>query len=659
MPDRFSAVPNGAFHCLILWCSEADPAHLHNRGMGTTVPVDQICTADDYVVVFTVTSRSVTMRWAAYSGASYYKVSATPQNVPGSVPAFFLFNGDTVLGGLNTLLPNTAYTMRVDAMDDNLNVLSSIGTAEALTAPEIPDIELVYSKQSTSITVEFTEVDGALGYILRAMSDVGDFFEETQVHGSPGTVQGLLPFTNYTLSVMSVNLGGRSQPSYSVELSTVVVAPELETRSDTNSTITVTWDPVEHAVQYTLYIIREGSNTILKINTTGTEETFDQLEAGTWYSIKGTAWDEYGRLGDHNTTRQITRPWKPDPIYMVPAAGRSVGISVYWAVVYGADSYTATSSSGQNCSSEGDSYCIISPLDCGQNLSIVVISKNLAGPSVPSDEEDFVTIPCPPEHVWVEEPTPGSCQVAWSEVPMADFYMTFIKIDDGAEYLCNTTSRLCPFDCICGYTYLTTVFAYNPSGASPQGLIVNYTTGNVSVELVSTETLEIMWSPVRGADLYETTAVQPNAVIHCNDTSPLCALSDLRCNTNYSVVVMPCSEQQGCNRTCPQQWHETAPCTPLILHINQTNDSIVRVYYTTPNAPGTSYHVTVVGNTGTHVCVSESDFCEFALLSCGTVYKVVAVASNGVGRSLPSFSVPLETGEQEARLDVKDRGEEY
>jgi hypothetical protein len=84
----------------------------------------------------------------------------------------------------------------------------------------VPEITLAYSKQSSSITVEFNNVTGATGYILRAMSDVDDFFEETAVNESPGTIQGLDPFTDYTLSVMSVNAGGRSQPSYNYELRT-------------------------------------------------------------------------------------------------------------------------------------------------------------------------------------------------------------------------------------------------------------------------------------------------------------------------------------------------------------------------------------------------------------------------------------------------------
>ena len=77
------------------------------------------------------------------------------------------------------------------------------------------------------------------------------------------------------------------------------------------------------------------------------------------------------------------------------------------------------------------------------------------------------------------------------------------------------------------------------------------------MQLVSTETLEIEWVPVRGADLYETRAEQTEGVIHCNDTSPVCALSDLSCNTWYSVVVTPCSELRGCNVSCQRQRHET------------------------------------------------------------------------------------------------------
>lgn len=87
----------------------------------------------------------------------------------------------------------------------------------------------------------------------------------------------------------------------------MVLAPKLNTTSPNNDTILVTWPPVENALLYTLCIIQEGSSSRLKVNTTDLSVTFDDLEAGATYCIKGTAWDSEGRAGDDLTVCQITR----------------------------------------------------------------------------------------------------------------------------------------------------------------------------------------------------------------------------------------------------------------------------------------------------------------------------------------------------------------
>ena len=102
--------------------------HTYYRSNSTNLP--PVCIT---VTVYTVTSRSVTVQWQAYPGASHYRVQATSSFTPGHSPAFSMFNSNTVVGGLNTLFPNTVYTMQVDAMDDHFTILSSIGTEEALT----------------------------------------------------------------------------------------------------------------------------------------------------------------------------------------------------------------------------------------------------------------------------------------------------------------------------------------------------------------------------------------------------------------------------------------------------------------------------------------------------------------------------------------------
>ncbi|XP_040026365.2 fibronectin type III domain-containing protein 7 [Gasterosteus aculeatus] len=608
-----------------------------------------ICAAQNGITLsaFTVTSKSITVQWSSRPDASSYKITATPKNSPGR-SVFAQFSGDSVMGSVSSLTPNTMYSLQLEAVDGALNVLSHAETGET-TAPEIPSIHQAYSKHSDSITVEFTEVAGATSYILRAQSKTGDFFSEIMVSSSPGTTVKLQPYTDYKLSVMSVNSGGRSQPSDPVEARTVVMAPMLNTTSPDNGTILVTWPAVKNAVLYTLCIIRESSSSREKLNTTDTTVTFDGLEAGTTYCIKGTAWDSEGKAGDDLTVCQITRPPRPNVTFVLVSPGRSLGIDVYWAVVQGAETYVVRTTAGQNCSLTVNSHCYITPVECGQNQSVTVKAYNSAGSSEASQPVDFITYPCPLENIWVEEPVAGNCSVVWEDVPLVEHYMAFIKRDDGMEKSCNTTGTTCSFPCLCGYSYLTTVFPYNQAGSSPYAQVRNYTTipccpQDVTVKLVSTETLEVTWPEVKGAELYETTAAQTNDVIHCNDTAAVCALSDLRCNTAYSVTVTPCSELRGCNRTCAASTHETAPCAPEILNVTQTDNSTFTVLFTNPNNPKTNYTITAVGRYGTHACQSTNNSCQLTQLPCGSTYEVMAEATTTAGRSLPGYSKALETG---------------
>ncbi|KAK9980103.1 hypothetical protein ABG768_013500 [Culter alburnus] len=623
---------------------ESKYLHLFNIVL-LIIIVPQICTAQNDITlsVFTVTSKSMTVRWSGYTGASSYKITATPKNSP-EPSVFAQFSGSTVMGSVNSLSPNTVYRMRVEAMDNAVNVLSSAETEE-ITAPEVPFIQQAYSKKSDSITVEFGMVDGATGYIIRVENEDG-FFSETPVVNSPDTVINLLPYTQYTLSVMSVNTGGRSQPSLPVSAKTVVVAPDLRSSSPSSDTIVINWNPVNNAVLYSLDLIMEGSDTRVRRNTSDTNMTFTDLQPGTTYYIKGNAWDPDGNQGDDITINQITRPPVPGDVQVQLTPGRSIDLAVYWQSVRGADEYIAVSSTGQNCSSSV-LYCIISPLSCSQNHSIIVVASNEAGTSDPSNPEDLLTFPCPPDSVWIEEVTTGNCSVMWSEVPWVDYYIAYVKSDDGLEEHCNTSSTACYFQCKCGYTYLSTVFAYNQAGSSPPGHEVNYTTipccpEDVSVSLISTETLEISWSAVRGAELYETIAADGSEWIHCNDTAPVCALSDLTCDSLYSVVVRPCSEIQGCNNTCSAHTRRTAPCAPVILNVTQVNSSTVEVFWTATNTQA-NYSVIAMGHNDGVTCSSSGTSC-YLSISCGSVYEVSAYATTTAGQSLPSYSIPLETG---------------
>lgn len=85
--------------------------------------------SDITVSIFTITSESVTVHWHKQSDASSYKLTATPKNSH-QQPVFSQFTSSTVMGSVISLIPNTVYTMRVEAMDSFVNILSSAETEE-------------------------------------------------------------------------------------------------------------------------------------------------------------------------------------------------------------------------------------------------------------------------------------------------------------------------------------------------------------------------------------------------------------------------------------------------------------------------------------------------------------------------------------------------
>lgn len=80
---------------------------------------------------------------------------------------------------------------------------------------------------------------------------------------------------------------------------------------------------------------------------------------------------------------------------------------------------------------------------------------------------------------------------------------------------------------------------------------------DINPVLVSSDRVEIIWSPVRGAEFYETKAIAGYSVVECNDTAPACTLSALECDTKYNVTVYSFSEVQSSNMSCTSRFITT------------------------------------------------------------------------------------------------------
>ncbi|XP_077188913.1 fibronectin type III domain-containing protein 7 isoform X2 [Paroedura picta] len=556
------------------------------------------------------------------------------------------FSDFSFVGTLASLAPNTVYIVKVDAVDKNGIILAGAQTMQ-LTAPEVPIIEQAYSKLSNSITVEWAAVAGASSYLLTAQD--GDSFIETIITNSPGTVTGLKAATVYKISIRSINSGGRSQPSPAKKAKTVLAAPILTASSPGSGNIVVSWRAVYMAVGFFVSIMRsDGLGNMLKENTTNTSLVFSSLDPGTLYTIKAHAWDASGIPGDDVTYNQRTRPLAPTDVQVTFDSGALRAV-ISCTPTDGASSYMMaahSSTSELNCSTSTSS-CIIPSLECGAEYSLSVIASNEAGLSMPAEAVTFKTVPCAPESVTIEEAEPGRLSVSWSNVDLSDYYVVFVKSDDGLEVHCNTSRTQCYFQSDCGFTYFISVFAYNRAGQSPLGDIFNHTTApccprDFSPVFVSGDTVQIVWSPVRGAEMYETKAVDWSSELLCNDTATICTLSALHCNTLYNITVYSFSETRGSNTSCATKHVATAPCSPEIISVSKDTVSVIRVQWLANNDDAT-YTVSAKGEAGIWDCTSSGNSCTLHNLPCGSLFSISAVASTEAGLSLPSYSVPLET----------------
>uniref|UniRef100_A0A286XGI6 Fibronectin type III domain containing 7 n=1 Tax=Cavia porcellus TaxID=10141 RepID=A0A286XGI6_CAVPO len=517
----------------------------------------------------------------------------------------------------------------------------------AKTAPETPTIDQAYSKISNSITVEWATVPGATSYLLRA--EDGDTVIETMVASSPGTVTGLKAATLYQITIRSISATGRSQASPPKQAKTVLAAPILEVSSPSPDSILVQWEAVYMAIGFSVSIMQaNGLGKIWKENTTNTSLTFSNLNAGTLYTIKAYAWNAKGIPGDDSTCNQRTSPHAPANIQVSFDSG-ALKASISWTPTEGAFNYTAmalSDSSELSCSTTVSS-CSISSLQCGAEYLISVLASNNAGFSKSSSTQSLKTVACAPGRVTIQEDPPGHLSVAWSNVDLGDYYVAFVKSDDGLEVHCNTSLTQCNFLSECGFTYFISVFAYNKAGQSPLGDVFNYTTApccpsDINPVLVSSDRVEIIWSPVRGAEFYETKAIAGYSVVECNDTAPACTLSALECDTKYNVTVYSFSEVQSSNMSCTSRFITTAPCSPEIKNISMDAFSTINVRWQATNDDAI-YTVTAQGERGLYRCSSKGEACTMGGLPCGSVFSVTAVAETEIGRSLPSYSVPLET----------------
>lgn len=244
----------------------------------------------------------------------------------------------------------------------------------APTAPELTATATSYDR----ISLSWNDVNGAIKYNVY---DANGIIAEN-ITATSYVVTGLNPETNYCYTVTAVNDKGEESDKSKSACATTEAAPafpaptNLQATVTNGTTITLTWNKVDGAVKYNIYI---GANVVEATNPTYTFVA----NANTRYCFAVTAVDSEGT--ESAKTEDVclaTIPTAPGNL-QATAGGKSVSLS--WYSVGVAESYNIYNGDDFVANVRGTSYTV-KDLTVGKEYCYTVTAKNTAGESVHSNE---------------------------------------------------------------------------------------------------------------------------------------------------------------------------------------------------------------------------------------------------------------------------------
>ncbi|MCI8774048.1 MAG: hypothetical protein HFI50_09005, partial [Lachnospiraceae bacterium] len=436
-------------------------------------------------ISMTTSENSVTVSWAAVSGATSYDL---------------LFNGKVyhVAGTSQTvtgLSANTSYSYQVRVNNDDGS--SAYGSAKTIKTAPMPPASPTVTTTRNSVTLKWNAVSGAASY------DVLFDGRTYRAYGSSYTISGLNPGTSYSYQIRSNNADGSSSYCAAKTVSTIPnppAAPVNVNAASTKNSITITWDAVAGA---TSYDIQMGNNTY---NVTGTSKTITGLSSDTSYSYRVRANNAGGNgtYSAYKTIRTLVAP--PAVPTNIRATPSSFSVAVSWSWVSGATGYELWFN-GTTYSLTG-TYQTVTGLKPSTSYTYKVRAKNSAGTSAYSATARVTTLvrpPAVPSNIKATAAT-NSVTISWSAVSGASSYRVLF---DGTVYNGTATTRT--FNGLepgTDHTYaVSAINAGGSSGYSSQQTIrtrVPVPAEPLDVNAIATiDSVIVRWKPVEYAENYD------------------------------------------------------------------------------------------------------------------------------------------------------------
>ena len=229
----------------------------------------------------------------------------------------------------------TEYTFFVQAYKDKWRAGSEESYAAAVTneGATYPTVTAVGGERLIKLT--WTPVNKAAKYGVYRYED-GEYIRlDNNVTGCEYTVSGLEEGTEYTFFVQAYKDGtwrAGSEESYATAKTNEGITYPIVTAAGGDRQITLTWQAVNGAEKYGVYMVNDGVYTRMDLNVTGTSYTVTGLEEDTEYTFFVQAYKgKWLSGGEGSTVTARTSEGISYPI--VSAIGGDKSVTLTWTPV--------------------------------------------------------------------------------------------------------------------------------------------------------------------------------------------------------------------------------------------------------------------------------------------------------------------------------------
>ncbi len=284
-----------------------------------------------------ISASQINLSWNSVEGADGYTIY---RSSPSSADYKHTLIGEVTSCNDTGLTAFTSYTYKVTAYSDagESGFSDTLCDTTMVAAPANFCDSVVDSSQ---INLFWSSVDGASCYYVSYSIDSGRTYIDTSVGTDTFYYStGLNANTKYFYTVRAYNYKGYSDYSDTLSLFTIVAAPtNVSAKSKSSSRIDISWDEVEGAERYRVYMDTTGnvgSNNLL-VDTSSTSYCNTGLAANTEYFYKVTAYNTVGESKASSIVSDTTIVAAPSNLSdSVVSASR---IDLQWDTVPGAASY--------------------------------------------------------------------------------------------------------------------------------------------------------------------------------------------------------------------------------------------------------------------------------------------------------------------------------